>query len=128
IKQLGIESHVTVLDRYVANEEIPFYFAAADLLVMPYTSATGSGLVQLAFGLNMPVIVSNVGALPEVVRDGETGFVVPARDANAVAEKVVQYYHENLETRFRENVKKDLPRFSWEGLIDKIETLYRTAS
>lgn len=127
IKQLGLEQHVTVLDRYVANEEIPFYFAAADLLVMPYTSATGSGLVQLAFGLNLPVIVTNVGALPEVVRDGETGFVVPAKDASAVAEKVVHYYRENLETRFRENVKSDLPRFSWEGLIEKIEALYRTS-
>ncbi len=125
IHALGIEKNVTVIDRYVPNEEMEVFFAAADLLVMPYVSATGSGLVQLAFGMGTPVLVTNVGALPEVVRDEQTGYVVPPQDPTAIAARVIQYYRMNLEETFRENVMKDRYRFSWGQLVEAIEKLYQ---
>ncbi len=124
IKALGIEKNVVVIDRYVPNEEVEVFFAASDLLVMPYVSATGSGLVQLAFGMGTPALVTSVGALPEVVRDEQTGYIVPPQDSTAIAARVIQYYRMNLEESFRENVMKDRHRFSWGQLVEAIENLY----
>ena len=128
IKSLGLEKNVVVIDRYVPNDEMEVFFAAADLLIMPYVSATGSGLVQLAFGMGTPVLVTSVGALPEVVRDEQTGYVVPPQDPTAIAARVIQYYRMNLEQTFRENVLKDRHRFSWGQLVEAIENLYSRSS
>ncbi|MGH7491769.1 MAG: glycosyltransferase family 4 protein [bacterium] len=124
IKALGLEKNVQVIDRYVPNEKVEVFFAASDLLVLPYVSATGSGLVQLAFGMGTPVLVTNVGALPEVVRDEYTGFIVPPQDPTAIAARIIQYYRINMEESFRENIMKDRYRFSWGQLVEKIEALY----
>ncbi|MFQ5708770.1 MAG: glycosyltransferase [bacterium] len=126
IKSLRIEKNVQIVDRYIANEEIATYFKATDLLVMPYTSATGSGVVQLAFAFDLPAIVTNVGALPEVVLHGQTGYVVPKQDAQALAEHIVKFFEEKRWSEFRENIKRDKQRFSWDNLVQTIETLYQT--
>lgn len=126
IAELGLRDHVRIVDAYIANEEVPVYFKAADLLVMPYLSATGSGVVQLAFAFDLPVIVSDVGALPEVVQDGKTGFVVPARDSGALADKILLFFREKHRQVFVDNIRKDKHRFSWENLVEAIETLTAT--
>lgn len=76
IKNLNLGKKVTIIDRYILNEEMPYFFYASDIVVLPYTSVTGSGLVQLALGFNKPVVVSRIGALSEVVCDKKTGFLV----------------------------------------------------
>ena len=123
IKTLGIDDAVQVSDAYVSNEEIERYFVAADLLVMPYTSATGSGIVQLSFGFGLPVVVTSVGALPEVVKDGETGFVVPPMDSEVLAEKVLAFFKNGLGKTFAENIDREKYRFTWNHLIGTIEEL-----
>ena len=85
VGRLGLEGHVRWIDRYVPDEEVEPLFRAADVVVLPYRSATQSGVVQTAFGFARPVIVTRVGGLPDVVRDGETGFVVDPDDPTALA-------------------------------------------
>ncbi|HDY89455.1 MAG TPA: glycosyltransferase [bacterium] len=94
IEDLGIGENVKVISKYVPNEGVGLYFAASDLVVLPYVSATGSGIVQAAFGCNKPVISTNVGCLSEVIDDMRTGYIVPPQDPQAIADAVVSFYKE----------------------------------
>jgi len=121
IKEKGLESAVIVIDKYVPNEEIGKYFCAADLVVQPYISATGSGVIQTAFGFNKPVIATTVGSLPEMVEDGKTGFLVPPRDSDALAEAIVRFFRENRSEEFATHIKEERRRFSWDKMVKVIE-------
>jgi glycosyltransferase involved in cell wall biosynthesis len=121
IRTLPLGESVTVVDRYVPNEEVGRWFSAADVVVLPYTSATQSGIVQIAFGLGTPVIVTNVGGLPEAVDDGRTGFVVPPEDAGALAEAILRFYEGGFEERFRAEIGRQAGRFDWDDEVALIE-------
>ena len=123
IRELGLEEHVSLVNRYVRNEEIPAFFQAADLVVLPYISVTGSGLVQLAFGFHTPVVASRIGALAEAVEDGKTGILVPPRDSRALARAIIGFYRRGDGRKMAARIKKDGERFSWNKLVEAIETL-----
>jgi len=123
IARLNLGDRVTLINRYISNEEVELFFSAADLVVLPYESATGSGVLQIALGLERPVVVTNVGGLAEIVVHGETGLVVPPGDPAALAEAIVKYFKENLEPRFVENIRRQQARFSWENMVNTIEEL-----
>jgi len=122
IKQLGIENHVLIIDRYVPNEEIDFYFSAADVVVLPYISATQSAIIQIAYAFDIPVITTCVGGLPDVVKDGETGYIVPSEDANALSKAIVLYFEEDKKRDFQSNIKKQRDIFSWDKMVEVIES------
>lgn len=123
IRALGLEASVTLIDRYIPNEEVGLYFAAADLVVLPYTDATQSGVAQLALGAGVPVITTSVGGLPDVIQDGVNGFLVPPRDSQALAAAVLRFFEEGLGPTFRANIQAQKARFSWERLVSLIEEL-----
>jgi len=123
IAQLGLGRQVRLIDQYIPNEEIELFFTAADLVVLPYESATGSGILQIALGLGRPVVVTDVSGLAEIVIHGETGLVVPPRDPTALAEAVVKYFQEDLESKFVGNIRRSQARFSWDIMVEAIETL-----
>ena len=127
IRQLGLENGVTVVSDYVPNEEVRLYFSAADVVVLPYVSATQSGIVQIAYNFNKPVIATKVGGLPEAVRDGETGFLVPPESPQALAEAIVRFYQENREQEFQERVKTVKQEYSWERFVLAIEELMKAS-
>ena len=114
---------VTVCDGYIPDREIEKYFAACDLVVLPYVSATQSGIVQIAYGFEKPVVVTNVGGLPDVVEDEKTGYVVEPENPDALADAVVRYFAEDKEEEFGENVKKEAYRFDWERMVETVERL-----
>jgi len=124
IKNLAIDSNVTIIDKYIPNEEIPFYFYASDIVVLPYTSVTGSGLVQMAYGFNKPVIVTNIGSLSEIVINKKTGFLVPPKSSSEIADAVLEFYRSN-ENELIENIKRENYRFSWDVLVEKIENFIK---
>ncbi len=123
ISHLGLTASVTLVEKYIPNEEVARYFAASDLVVIPYVSATQSGIVQLAYGFGKPVVVSRVGGLPEVVEDGVTGYLVPPRDSEAISNAVLDFYQQNREAGMREAVGVKRAAFSWEQLCRTIEDL-----
>ena len=125
IEDLGISARVRVVDRYVPNEDVEMYFKAADVATLPYRTATQSGIVQTAYSFELPVIVTRVGGLPDVVRDGATGFVVPPEDPDALAGAIRRFYEEDAAARFAEGIRSDLDRFSWRHCVD---TLCRLAA
>ena len=122
---LLVKNHVTIHDEYIPNERIPFYFRASDMVILPYTSVTGSGLVQLAFGFNKPVVVSDIGALSQIVMDKKTGFLVSPENPQAIAESIIDFYQNYDEQEMAENIKNENYRFSWEFLIGKIENFIK---
>jgi len=125
IDRLNIRNKLSIIDRYIPNEEVPYFFYACDIVVLPYTSVTGSGLVQLAFGFNKPVVVSRIGALSEVVRDKETGFLVPPENPQAIAEAVLNFFRESSRDEMPVSIKRDKDKFSWEHLVNSIEDFGR---
>ena len=126
IDDLGISEFVIVLDEYIANEEVKFYYSAADVVALPYISATQSGIVQIAYNYDTPVVATDVGGLPEIVDHGKTGYIVPAEDPEALAEVVVSYFTEDREQEFSENIRKKKDEYSWERFAEAIEGLLST--
>ncbi len=123
IQSLDLSRSVRLVDRYVANEEVALYFSAADLVVLPYTSATQSAVVPIAYSFDRPVVTTRVGGLPEVVIDGKTGFLVDPADPGALADAVVRYYREGREKEFIGGIRKERERLSWDRYIEAIESL-----
>jgi glycosyltransferase involved in cell wall biosynthesis len=123
VKQLGLENSIRFVSEYVANEAVATYFSAADVVVLPYRSATQSGIAQIAYQFDTPVIATNVGGLAEVVIDETTGFLVPSNDPTALAGAIWKFYTEEREAQFVENVKREKLKYSWENLVHAIESL-----
>lgn len=123
IDSLGISDRVKIIDQYVPNEEVGRYFAASDVVALPYISATQSGIIQIAFGFDKPVIATTVGGLPEVVKHGETGFLVLPENPDVLAETITTYFRENLAGQFSRNIAETKKEFAWERLVDLIEGL-----
>jgi glycosyltransferase involved in cell wall biosynthesis len=123
IRDLNLSDNVTIIDQYIPNEMLATCVDRAAVVVLPYRSATQSGIVQIAFGLNTPVITTDVGGLSESVDDGLTGLVVPPEDPEALADAIVQFFEHNLGPTFEENIRADSERFGWQPLIDQLEDL-----
>ena len=91
--------------------------------MQPYLSATGSGVVQMAFGFTRPVVATNVGSLPEIVENGKTGYIVEPGSASAIAGAVISFFREKKAAFFADNIRSMQYRFSWDHLVDGIEKL-----
>jgi glycosyltransferase involved in cell wall biosynthesis len=116
IEQLGIGDRVRVVDRYVADDEVADWFAAADVVVMPYVAATQSAVAALAFQQRRPVISTAVGGIPEAIEDGVTGLIVPPRDPRALAAAIVRFYRDDLGPRFTAAIEAR-PGGAWDRYV-----------
>ena len=123
ILECGIQEHVKIYDGYIPDKEVENFFAACNLVVLPYISATQSGIVQIAFGFEKPVVVTDVGGLPDVVENGKTGYVVETENSARLAEAIVDYFNRDMEKEFTENVRQEAYRFSWDRMVEVIEDL-----
>ncbi len=123
IRETQTAEGITMVDGYLPDDEVEPYFAAADLCVLPYESATQSGVIQIAYSFGLPVIATEVGGLPEVVLDNRTGFVVPPKDPEALAGAVIRFFEENKAEAFRENIKEEDYRYSWDRMVEHVNGL-----
>ena len=126
ITELGLTDRITVISDYIPNEDVRYFFCASDVMVLPYIDATQSGIIQIAYFYDKPVIATDVGGLGEVVSDGRTGYVVKPRSAKAVAEAVLRYYDTDSEAEFSRNVAEEKKKYSWEEFITNIMKLVNT--
>ena len=122
IKELGIASQLELRTEFIADDEVKYYFSAADIVVQPYKTATQSGISQIAYHFNKPMIVTNVGGLPEIVPDGKVGFVVE-RDSAAIAQAILRFYNNHLEEKFEEGIGVEKRKYSWETMVETIDLL-----
>ncbi len=95
IESEGISSHVVFKNEFISDDDLPLYFTASDVLVLPYRSATQSGIVGIAFHLNRPVIATNVGGLGEYIKEGETGYLVESEDYEELGQAIMKFFAGN---------------------------------
>lgn len=122
VHRLGVSQHVRFEERYIAAEQVPFYFSAADVVVQPYRSATQSGVAQIALHYSCPVITTDVGGLSEIVQDGATGIVVSSPDSKLIGDAVVRFFEQRMRDRMSQNIAAHRQERSWESLVSEIET------
>jgi glycosyltransferase involved in cell wall biosynthesis len=128
IERLGLTNDVVLHDRFIHDDGIPLYFSLADLLVLPYRTATQSGVTQIAYHFDVPMVVTNVGGLPEIVPDGVTGYVCEPT-VESIAAAIERFYTGDNAARLRANFAEEKRRFGWDAAADAVTRLYRmTAS
>ena len=121
---LDVLPHVAFHDRYIANEEVGDFFAAADVLAMPYRSATQSGVITLAVQAGLPIVATRVGGLPEAVTHDRTGLIVEPEAPEELAEALGRILSdEALYLRFQAGLREARAEFGWPKLIQLIEEI-----
>lgn len=116
------------INRFITNEELVSLISNSIAVVCPYIDATQSGVIMSAFALNKPVIATNVGALPEMVKDGRTGFLVPPKDSKAIEKAVREIIQPGVAQQMSENIEKDYSTgsSSWSNIAEKMLENYQT--
>lgn len=123
VESLG--ERVVLHDSFVDEADVKYWFSAADAVVLPYKTATQSGVTQVAYNFRVPLIVTDVGGLAEIVPDGKVGFVVEPNE-QSVADAIEKLYEGDTLERFRENMEDERKRFSWDEMCNRITELYKS--
>ncbi len=114
---------VKMSGEYIPKESVRYYFSSADLVVQPYRTATQSGVTQIAYNFGIPMVVTSVGGLPEMVPDNISGLVCETT-AKSVAEKIAAFFNNNkLQDELASGVRSKAPLFSWKEFTSGIELL-----
>lgn len=119
INELKLKNQVHLFNDYIPDDEINRYFCAADLITQPYKTATQSGVTQVGFHFHKPMLVTNVGGLPEIIAHQQSGYVVTP-DPKAIADAIVDFYENKREPDMVEEVQKAKLRFAWNNLTNTI--------
>lgn len=122
IDRLELNDQIVRVDSFIANEEVKYFFSIADFLALTYRTATQSGVTQIAYSMELPMLVTNVGDLPNMVTDDLVGKVC-ANDIESIASALrVMCIKENLD-RFEQGVREEKKRFEWGVLCDNLDAL-----
>ena len=112
-----LNDRVIIHNDFIADADLCKYFGAADLIVQPYKSATQSGVTQVAFHFEKPMLVTNVGGLGEIVHDHKMGYAVEP-NAEAIAEAITDYYTNNRQADYTQYLIQQKENYSWSGLTN----------
>ncbi|MCI0449523.1 MAG: glycosyltransferase [Chlorobi bacterium] len=123
IDNLNLGNKIKPEIRYIPEVEIPLFFSASDVCVLPYKSATQSGIVGIAYHFDLPVIVTNVGGLAEMVEENKTGLVVGA-SSEQLSQALKRYFEEGLKEKFIPSIKEYKTKHSWNALGSEIVGLF----
>ena len=123
IKKLGIEDRVVLCTDFIPDGEVNRYFSAADIVAQPYKTATQSGVTQIAFHFEKPMLVTNVGGLPEIVPDGKIGYVVEP-DPAPIADALHRFFSERKQEEFEANVVEEKKKYAWSRFTKTMEELF----
>lgn len=123
IQKYNLQDKVILHTDYIPNDEVNRYFCAADLIVQPYKTATQSGVTQVGYHFNKAMLVTRVGGLGEIVKDGESGYVVEP-NAKAISKALIDFYEQKRQAAFEKATVELKKRFSWSRMTSVIRELY----
>lgn len=123
IKNNHLDELIELRTDFIPDDEVNLYFSAADMVVQPYKSATQSGVTQIGYHFNKPMLVTNVGGLSEIVPDGKIGYVVEP-ESQKIADALVDFYANNRILEFEANVEAEKEKFSWSNMVNTFISLY----
>lgn len=126
IKDLKIEDSVILHNDYIPDHEVNRFFSAADIVAQPYKTATQSGVTQIAFHFEKPMLVTNVGGLPEIVPDGKIGYVVEP-EPKPIADALCRFFTENKQEEFSHNVIEEKKKYAWSTFTEIMSNLISEA-
>lgn len=119
VSKLKIEDRILWHTEFIPDEDIVNYFCAADAVILPYRSATQSGVTQVAYFYHTPVLATNVGGIKELIINGVHGLIVEPNPLS-IARGILKFYNEDLEETFRRNLAKDKAKYTWDKFVGRI--------
>jgi len=124
IEKHQLQDYVILATDFIPDQEVAKYFCASDIVVQPYKDATQSGVTQIAYHFNKPMITTNVGGLAEIVPDGKVGYVVQPK-IKPLADAISKFYEKDKESEFTDNVIVEKQKYSWDNMIETIDELLK---
>jgi glycosyltransferase involved in cell wall biosynthesis len=126
IDNLKLRNRINLQVRYIPETEIPLFFSASDVCVLPYRSATQSGIVGIAYHFDLPVIVTNTGGLAEMVEENQTGLIANEPTVKHLSSLIKKYFEKELKIRFGPGIGNYKTIHSWDNLSGEIISLSQT--
>lgn len=108
-----IYKKITITDKYITDEQASIYFSACDAIILPYTQASESGIIQMAFHYNTPVITTNIGSGTDLIKNKKTGLIIKPKNQESIEKAIRIFYKENLEKQIKKNMKNSINIFKW---------------
>lgn len=126
VKELELTKNVMFVGR-VSNEDIPKFLTMSDILVLPSLTEGFPNTILEAMASGLPIIATNIRGIPEIIKNGENGFLVESKNPEAIAEKILSLFENNeLRKTISKKNKEDVKRYSWEDTTKKIEDIYQS--
>ncbi len=122
IGQHGLNELVIIENKYISDIDVKYYFNAADIIVQPYKSSTQSGVTQVAYHFERPVLVTDVGGLKEIIPNGKVGYVVEPQPI-AIADALVDFYENVRYDVFAEGVRDEKKKYTWSSMTAALREL-----
>ena len=123
IDEFDLKENIIIVDEFVAVAEIKYYFSAADLVIQTYKSASQSGVSQIAYNFECPILVTNVGGLSEFILHEKVGYI-SEKDPNEIASYILDYFNNNRRNQFSKNMQLEKHKYSWSAFTDQLLKLY----
>jgi glycosyltransferase involved in cell wall biosynthesis len=128
IKDLRIEEYVKVINKFVPNEDVGQYYQASDLNILPYRSATQSGILNVSYGFELPVLVTRVGGLTEFIDEGKTGLIIEPNSSDAIVKGVKEFFKLREKVDFAGNIKDFIKQNKFEKLPELFQEIIEETS
>tara|TARA_A100001011_G_scaffold398351_1_gene502451 strand:+ start:178 stop:1335 length:1158 start_codon:yes stop_codon:yes gene_type:complete len=124
IQKSNYKNRILWIEEFIKEEEVSVYFSAADVVVLPYRSASQSGVIPLSYNYNKPVIVPDLDGLVEVVEDNKTGLIYSLNDVDDLTLKILDFFKNYNAKFYKQNIIQYKKNFSWENFSNSIQNLY----
>jgi D-inositol-3-phosphate glycosyltransferase len=124
IKELNLTNDVILRNDFIPNEEVNRYFGASDLVVQPYKHATQSGVTQIGYYFDKPMLVTDVGGLSEMIPHNKVGYVVEPQP-ESIADAIADFFHRGRKNEFEKNIIVEKQKYLWSNMVNAILEVYK---
>lgn len=122
MQDLNLSDSLILREDFISNEEVKYFFSAADLVVQPYKSATQSGISQICYSFGKPMVVTRVGGLPEIVPHMQCGYVCEV-NPTSIADAMLDFFSHNKRPEFQAHLSEEEKKYSWSKMTEAIRKL-----
>ena len=123
----GLQDKVIIVNQFVPDEQVKDYFNACDIVVQPYKSATQSGVTQVAYHFEKPMLVTNVGGLEEIVPNGIVGYAVNPNPLS-IADALNDFFSNHRMPEFEVHIVEEKKKYSWTRMIETIMSVHNACN
>ena len=122
IEKYSLQDSIVMSTKFIPDNEVVNYFCGADIIVQPYKHATQSGVAQIAYHFEKPMLVTDVGGLKEIIPHNKVGYVIQP-DENEIVKALVDFFQNNRAAEFIKGVKEEKSKYSWQKMVETIYSL-----